>query len=168
MSDYFTPKFLQNDEHIFGAGMSSLSNVFFKQGNELLKLAEADIGKKKDAVFPDKSDYVFPAVIMYCSSLEAYFNENLGFSYWLAETEGKYQNLDLLPTIKALMRMNKPFETFKKKIKGTYKAYDKKQKGIDTNSEVYQNIIALYDLRNSIIHFCPEMVEDAYSTQSGQ
>jgi len=160
MPEYFTPNFLKNDDFLRGPTLAPLSGSFFKQGNELSQLAEAEIKKKENSFFPDQSDYVFPAVIMYCSSFEAYLNENLGISYWLAESDGKYQNLEMLGTIEDLRKMNKPFETFKKKVKGIYKVYDKKQKGIDTNSLVYQNIIALYELRNSIIHYSPEMVED--------
>ena len=158
MPEYFTPKFLQNDNFPLRS-LAPLSGTFFKQGNELSNLAKIDIEKRNNKNFPEKSDYVFPAVIMYCSSFEAYLNENLAFSYYLAESDGKYQNLDLLPKIQTLRKMNKPYETFKKKIKGVYEAYDKNQKGIDTDSEAYQNIIALHELRNSIIHFCPEMVE---------
>jgi hypothetical protein len=129
------------------------------QGNELMTLAKSEIENKPNTVSPDKSDYVFSAVIMYFSSFEAYMNENLAIGRWLAETEGKYHNPDVLPTIDALRKMDNPFESFKKKVKGFYKVYDKDQKGIDTNSETYQAIIALNDLRNSLIHFCPEMIE---------
>ncbi|WP_136796208.1 hypothetical protein [Desulfosediminicola ganghwensis] len=125
-----------------------------------MDLAKNEIENNPNNLFPDKSDYVFPAVIMYFSSFEAYMNENLAFSRWLAESDGKYHNPSAIPTIDALREMHAPYRKFKDKVKGFYKVYDKDQNGINTDSELYQSIIALNDLRNSLIHFCPEMIED--------
>jgi len=149
---HFTPPHLKNLA-ISNCGMTNLSPNFFKIGDKLLSMAKVDIEEKSRDQNFDSSFYCFPAIIMFCTSFEAYLNENLEVSKTLVNIK-KCENTDYISkTIENIKNANE----IKEKIKLFYKGYDQKGQGVDTNSSIYNNLISLFKLRNEIIHYSPEM-----------
>lgn len=127
--------------------MTELSSGYFKVACELRDKAHA----KEDSVAYHR--YVFPAVIMYVSSLEAYFNENLTLSSFAMGDDA------LKRKISSIKDGDGVYKTFRNRLKEIFKLYDKSNNGIDTNGVDYQNIIALVSLRNSVTHYNPMFIE---------
>jgi len=76
----FTPNELRNVSQKLES-MRELSSCYFKMACELRDKACSE----REGIVPHC--YVFPAVIMYVSSLEAYFNENLTLSSFRMDNE---------------------------------------------------------------------------------
>lgn len=151
---YFIPSHLKNLGGRF-VGMTSLAPRFFKIGNELLEMARKSVTKKSDGSGFDHSHYCFPSIIMFCTSFEAFINETLEHSKYITQKDGKENCLEILSTIEKIKKKNR----IKNKIKSFYKAYDKSFNGIDINGDLCQSLLALFKLRNEIIHYSPEMDE---------
>jgi hypothetical protein len=62
----------------------------------------------------------------------------------------------LLDTLKA---QRQPYQEFKEWVKEIYRQYDRAKVGIDPNSAEYQNLLALKELRNSVVHYNPSFIE---------
>ena len=142
----FTPNELRNISQKLES-MRELSSGYFKVACELRDKACSE----RECVVPHC--YVFPAVIMYVSSLEAYFIENLTLSSFRMDDEALKEEVD---KIKA---GSGDYKTFGNRVKEIFKLYDKNNKGIDTNGFEYQNLIALVELRNSVVHYNPLFIE---------
>jgi len=140
----FTPKEL-NDIPQKLINMRELSSGYFKVACELRDKAHS---KEKNI---RHHQYVFPAVIMYVSSIEAYLNENLWLSSALID------NNEMKEKINNIKEGFGEYRTFRSRVKAIFEIYNKE--GIDTNGETYQNFIALVELRNSAAHYNPIFVE---------
>jgi len=105
--------------------------------------------------------YVVPAVVMYTAAFEAFLQEHLAFSrHRLERLDAPSKAVDL-ERIDALKMQEKPFGDFKDWVKEIYRLYDPKGIGLDPNCEQYQNLIALKELRNSVIHYNAAFIEHA-------
>jgi len=152
-SKHFTPPHLKNIDSSLHCGMDLLSPNFFKVGNELLTLATSEVTKKMKGSSFDSCRYCFPAIIMFCTAFESYLNETIEFSRTLAIKQDTNNKESILKRIDDI----KKAKEIKDKIKLFYKGYDSEDVGIDTNGSTYQNLIALFRLRNEIIHYSPDM-----------
>lgn len=142
----FTPNQLQNITPL--QGFMLLSANYFKVANELRIRSHATSDGKYHV-----SLYTLPSVIMYITAFESYLSENLA---------GLVHHSDTLleqETISSLLYQNAPFNNFKNWVKETFRILDSSQNGIDTNSSVYQNLIALHNLRNMIVHYTPQNID---------
>lgn len=125
-------------------GFPALSGSFFELGNEFKKLA---LGKVRKTSHFTTSKYTYPSVIMYVTSLEAFFNEQLALSTTKIEDENVKRSV--------LKLQEDPLN--KEKIKTIFKRYTGSR--LDTNKSFYQDVIALIDVRHEIIHYTPRMIE---------
>lgn len=142
----FTPKGLRKVPQKL-RNMSVLSSGYFKVACELRDKACSPEGAASG------HRHVFPAVIMYASSLEAFFNEQLSLSGAFIEDDELKEKIN---DIKAGLGT---YKTFSARLKEIFKLYDKKSKGIDTNGLHYQNFVALVELRNSAAHYNPLFID---------
>lgn len=142
----FTPKELQNVPQKMD-NMRELSSGYFKVASELRDKAYSN----ENGVI--SSRYVFPTVIMYVSSLEAYFNEKLTLSSY------SMKDGELKEKIEEIKSRKGDYRKFKNRIKEIFKLYDRNNIGADTNSIEYLNLIALLELRNSAVHYNPYFIE---------
>jgi hypothetical protein len=117
-------------------------------------MAIDEISNKPEEPNMDHSNYCFPSIIMFCTSFEAYINENLELSKAIAITRNKEGLEPLVELIDSI----KSEKEIKNKIKYFFKVYDKESIGLDLNSDIYQNLVALFQLRNEIIHYSPDMI----------
>ena len=151
MNKYFIPKHMKNNKSNF-RGRTGLASIYYKFGNEFKEMAQDEIDKKNRKF--NNSNYVIPSIIMYCSSFEAFMNETLASSRIINELP-KYHSDE----IDQLIDLIKSEGDFKKKLKNFYYSYDKVHSGIDRNSLLYSDLIALFKLRNEFVHYNPESVE---------
>lgn len=125
-------------------GFSGLARGFFKSAVELLNNVEKEQNKY--------SCHVLSSIVLFTTSIEGYFNEILNLSLYKAKDDEKMtKRIEALKVgYESDIRLN-----FSEKIKQIFKAYDKQQKGIDTNGNTFQDLIALIALRNKIAHYNP-------------
>jgi hypothetical protein len=134
-------------------GFTIISGNYFKVANHLLELAHTGRGDLPSHYF------VFPAAAMFVAAFEAYLQEHLALlRRRVADSEEPDRDATLqhLDTLKAQGRQ---FGEFKDWVKEIYKIFDTAGKGLDTTSDEYHNLLALKELRNSIIHYNPSFVE---------
>lgn len=130
----FIPKELR--EQPISSGFTGISHTIYKSAFELLRMAENN-----------KTYYILPSIILFVATIESYFNEILTLNLLMKQ----YQSQDYLLALRAGGNIS-----FNKKICMIFKSYDKKQKGIDTNSIIYRDFVALVNLRNNIVHYNPD------------
>jgi hypothetical protein len=98
------------------------------------------------------SVYVFPAIIFYCSALEALINENL------ALRENSTSDQALRSEITQLKTGGGEYRSVVAKLRRTYELFAG-QGQVPLDEEIVQNFVALSELRNAIIHYCPDYVD---------
>lgn len=103
--------------------------------------------------------YIFPAVTMYTAAFEAFLQEHLALSAFRLEKSNDEQKVSLLKQISTLKSQQPP--CFKEWVKEIYRLYDPKGVGFDPNCDEYQNLIALKELRNSVVHYNPTFIQYA-------
>ncbi len=123
--------------------MNELSGQYFRVANELRAMAHATAGSS--GISPR---YVFPAVILYCTCVESYFNEQLTLS------SIRIGDRDLLAKIDHLKYRAKPRDRYRE----IFRRYDPDDKGLDTNGDLYRNLLALIELRNAVTHYTPSFM----------
>lgn len=124
--------------------------------NHLRSLSNLGHGNLPDHYF------VFPTVTMFVAAFEAFLQEQLEL---LRESEIASKGLDkefLIEEFDDLKAQKPPFKEFKEWVKEVYKRFDRVGVGIDSNSDEYQNLLALKELRNSVIHYNPSFIENIY------
>lgn len=149
----FTPLALRDRESL--ASLSILSSSYFRVANELRAMAAAD-----NSSWPGRS-YVFPAVTMYTAAFEAFLQEHLALSAFHLEKSNDAQNSCNLEHISDLKTQQRPYNDFKKWVKEIYRLYDSQGVGLDPNCDEYQNLLALKELRNSVVHYNPTFIQYA-------
>lgn len=97
------------------------------------------------------SIYVFPAIIMYCSSVEALVNESL------ALFEQNLTDQDSLDDLRRLRRALRPYNNIPSKFKRAYELLSHGTAQLDNS--VLESYQALNQVRNAIIHYCPEYID---------
>lgn len=145
------PRSLADREPI--PSLAILSGNYFKTAAHFRAMAAED-----KARWPGNF-YVFPAVVMYTAAFEAFLQEHLAFSRFRLEKSQDARNADDLKQIDALKAQEKPFGDFKDWVKEIYRLYDPKGVGLNPNCDQYQNLIALKDLRNAVIHYNATFIE---------
>lgn len=147
----FTPHQLVNSDPL--VTYTYLSGNYFRVADELRNFVQHPPGQ-----CPGRY-YVFPAVIMFTSCIEAFFQEHLAILRYQIE-EGRAQDKEeQLANIDCLRDGRSPYQDFKDWIKEIFRLCDRSAAGIDTNSSAYQDIIALKDLRNAVAHYNPMFIE---------
>jgi len=149
----FRPRPLRNREA--RASLSNLSGNYFKAANEFRAMAVTE-GSRWPGHF-----YVFPAVTMYVASFEAFLQEHLALYRFHLERSDDARKATHIERINALKAQQKPYRSFKEWVKGVYRLFDSKDVGLDTTCDEYQNLLALKELRNSIVHYNPAFIEYA-------
>jgi|GEM_PF-1836978 len=134
---------------------TSLAPNYFRVANELRDTAH------RGAKWPDHY-YVFPAVVIYMASFEAFLQEMLTFTRARIGESTDPNTVAVLATIDALKAQRAAYQDFKDWIKEIYRLFDPKGVGIDTNSPEFQNLLALKELRNSAIHYNPAFIEHIF------
>jgi hypothetical protein len=140
----FTPRALKDREGI--QSYSSLSGNYFKVAQELRERSRIN----KEGM--PGHYYVFPSVIMYVASLEAFMSEFLAFVRFSNEN-----SLKLL----ALKKQSDQYADFKTWIREVFITFNRTGVEIDYGGEFFQNVIALKELRNSVAHYNPDFVSHA-------
>jgi hypothetical protein len=144
--NHFTPRLLTSVHNPIKS-LSIISTNYFKVGNHLHALSKTGQNDLPPHYF------TFPAIIMYVSAFEAFIQEQLAFALENAQcTQSK-------SFCTKLKNQEKPYKDFKCWIKEIYKAFDKSNKGIDINSALYHDLIALRELRNVLVHYNPQFIE---------
>ena len=124
-------------------GFYGISHGLYRSAIELIKTAEKDQRTH--------SHHILASITLFTATIESYFNEILTLNL-LAK---KYHSKNYLEALR-LGNYSDNKMSFNEKIKAIFIAYDKKQKGIDTNGYIYQDLIALINLRNNIVHYNPD------------
>jgi len=149
----FMPRPLAGSDSL--KSFTSLAPNYFRVANELRDTAH------RGAKWPDHY-YVFPAVVIYMASFEAFLQETLTFASARIGESTDPNTKTVLVTIDALKAQRAAYRDFKDWIKEIYRLFDPKGVGIDTNSPEFQNLLALKELRNSAIHYNPAFIEHIY------
>jgi hypothetical protein len=134
-------------------GYTHLSGQYFKVANDLREQA-ADGWRDRPGHY-----YVFPCIVMYIAAFEAFLQEHLAFSRFSAERSQRSGIQDELAKLDALKNQTVPFQDFKSWVREIYRLYDRAGLGLDVNSDEYQNLLALKELRNSVVHYNPMFIE---------
>ena len=154
LAKMFTPVALRDRETLKSLPILSIS--YFRVANELRAMASAD-----NSSWPGHF-YIFPAVTMYTAAFEAFLQEYLALSAFRLEQSNDAQNTSNIERINALKTQQHPYGDFKAWVKEVYRLYDSKGVGFDPNGDEYQNLIALKELRNSIVHYNPTFIQYAF------
>ena len=139
------------------SGATLLSRQYFVVANELRAKAHEEAekrGSEFDAL------YVIPATILFCTSVESYFNEQL------AALAMELNDKKILEDIEALKHSTNEFRKATKRYTAIYRIFDPKEIGIDTKGPVYTDLLALTALRNSLIHYSPQFIDHVAWPQS--
>lgn len=146
----FTPVALRDRGALKSLPILSIS--YFRVANELRAMASAD-----NSSWPGHF-YIFPAVTMYTAAFEAFLQEHLTLSAFRLEQSSDAQDTS---NIEHISKLKSPDNDFKAWVKAVYRLYDPKGVGFDTNGDEYQNLVALKELRNSIVHYNPTFIQHA-------
>ncbi len=144
----FIPRRLEDVDTL--PGITVLSRTYFRVANELCENLNKGDGKHPGHF------YVFPAVMLYSASIEAYFQERLSIARYLTHLPEADAKLDALRDRTSLYRDFKPW------LQEVYRFFDRGGEGFDLNSEEYRNVIALQELRNTILHYNPAFIEHVH------
>ena len=148
----FIPKDLANTEAM--RSFSSLSPGYFKVANEL-RLSAHD---GKTPIF----SYVFPSIVFFLAAFQAFLQEHLTLSHAMHEGLTDPRANDLLVKLESLKVQRQPYNDFKFWITEVFRIYDRNAVGLDSSSQEFQNLIALKDLRNAVIHYNPWLIEHTH------
>ncbi|HMB93324.1 MAG TPA: hypothetical protein VKP65_20905 [Rhodothermales bacterium] len=136
MAKRFRPSyFREKDEHLFKFG--TMSMVYWDMAEEFRRVASEDLQENF------YSRLAIPAIIIYCSTVEALINEQLAIQEAYTDDE------DLQSEISRLKE-----ENLQRKIKPAFKLFANGAQNLSEN--VVGNFIALVQLRNDFIHFRPD------------
>ncbi len=150
-------------------GMSCLSTNLFKTANQLLSMANKEVEKRGKAHDDfNTSEYCISAIILYCTTFEAFMNETLEFSRFLISKKDNYDKDKLYSTIHSIIDKQKIAD----KLYYFFNFYNQTPKELDFNNiNQIKQLSALFNLRNELVHYkggftegCewPQRVKDAY------
>jgi hypothetical protein len=95
---------------------------------------------------------------MYMSSFEAFLQEMLAISRTKSEGSAQPDTARIIGMIDEL----KNEREFKKSTINTFRIFNRNNVTIRPSSAEFQNLFALEELRNAVIHYNPEFIEYAY------
>lgn len=137
----FTPRELKGRDGL--VAISVLSRNYFTVAQDLRERSKYDQAERPGHY------YVFPAVIMYAAALEAFFSELLALELYFSGGD---------KTLELLKNTNADFSDFKTWLREIFERYNRAQLDIDFGGELFQNVIALKELRNSAAHYNPRFI----------
>jgi len=143
----FKPRQFGETTSLFSLATMSMS--YWDLGEEFRTKAIQDIESGKSAFY---SVYVFPAIIMYCSAVEALINESLA----LLEEQTKDQ--PLIDDIRSVRKGLNSYRDILSKIRRAHELLSQIHHSA-IQEESLQNYQALAELRNAIIHYSPDYVD---------
>jgi len=135
----FIPKELEKEKSLFSFGTMSMAYWNFATEMEVKAINQFN------SQF--SSFYVFPTIIFYCASFEAFLNE--GLTTILLVDKSKEEEVNKIKNAQG------DFRDVSKKVKVCGIYLDRKNEG-SINENILQEYIALSELRNAIIHYNPE------------
>ncbi|MBU1717424.1 MAG: hypothetical protein KKG70_17660 [Proteobacteria bacterium] len=139
MINSFTPdKFKHIPPNIFGSG--TLSKMYWDFAQEFYLISEQEF--KNGSLY---SNYVIPAIIFYCSCVEANINEQLAIQ------EGFVHDCEEKNKIFSLKK-----EGLKKKVKLSFEMFRQCAKKEHINKTIIDDFLALAEVRNAFVHFKPD------------
>lgn len=138
----FSPKALKENGGL--ERFTVLSGNYFKIAQELRRKSRTnEIGMQG-------YHYVFPSVILYVSALEAFFSEYLALALFSNRNNGE---------LIKLKSQQPPYNEFKSWLKKIFSIFNT---DLDTGGELFQNVIALKELRNSAAHYNPYFINHTH------
>lgn len=152
-SSFFTPRSFSGDRAI--SGYSIISGNYFKVANDLRAMTRTGHEGRPGHY------YVFPSVAMYVASFEAFIQEHLAFSRRSLTDSRKPEAALEIDLLDALKDQSGRYREFKAWVKEVYRLYDRAGVGIDVNGVEYQNLLAVKELRNTVVHYNPHFIEVA-------
>ena len=142
----FKPRQFEQRRSLFSLGTMSMS--YWDLAEEFKARAIEDLDHKP-ALY---SIYVFPSIIMYCATVEALINENL------AILGSQTDDQAIQDDIRSIRRGLDPYRELPARLRRAYEVLNKATQPPVTD-EILQDFQALSELRNAIIHYCPEYVD---------
>lgn len=143
----FKPKEFGNTQSLFSLG--TMSTSYWDLAEEFKEKVIDDIDSHKTGIY---SKYAFPAIIMYCSAVEALINESLSLK-GSQTTDGQ-----LAGSIAAIKNGLDDNRDLLAKTKNAYKSLSRDSSAtIDEN--ILQNFRALSEVRNAIVHYNPDFID---------
>jgi hypothetical protein len=133
----YIPKVLR--KHSVQSGFTGISQNIFKSANRLLTIAQ-----QENRIY---SFHVHSSVVLFTTTLECYFNETLTLNL----LANKYHSREVMESLRQGNNLS-----FHEKIRQVFLIYDKNQKGINTDGDIYRDLVALGNLRNKIVHYNPK------------
>lgn len=143
----FKPKEFTDATSLFT--LATISTSYWDLAQEFRGLALDQMKPANGSIY---SVYVFPAIIFYCSALEALINENL------ALLESQPSNEVLRSEITQLKTSTGDFRGIIAKLKRSYELFNRNGQP-PLEEDMLQNYAALSELRNAIVHYCPDYVD---------
>jgi len=143
----FKPKEFTDTISLFT--LATISTSYWDLAEEFRRQALDQMDPANGSMY---SVYVFPAIIFYCSALEALINENL------ALLENQSSNKVLRSEITQLKTSTGDFRAITAKLKRSYELFNRNgQPALE--EDILHNYAALAELRNAIVHYCPDYVD---------
>lgn len=129
--------------------LSTISTSYWDLAEEFSKQAIAQFNSNSQHAY---SIYVFPAILFYCSSVEALINENLALLEGRITEEAKR---------KRISEAKQGIGDFRRAIPKLVEACNLlSPTGTDRiDDDILQNYQALVELRNAIVHYCPDYID---------
>lgn len=143
----FKPKEFTNSTSLFT--LATISTSYWDLAEEFRKQALDQMNPTNGSIY---SVYVFPAIIFYCSALEALINENL------ALLENQTSDNELRSEITQVKTSNGAFRAITTKLRRSHELFNHTGQAA-LEEDILQNYAALAELRNAIVHYCPEYVD---------
>lgn len=143
----FKPKQFTDSTSLFT--LATISTSYWDLAEEFQKQALDQLDTGNGAAY---SVYVFPAIVFYCSAVEALINENLSL------LENQTSENELRSEITRVKTGSGDFRTIVPKLRRSYELFNRTGRpAID--DDTLQNYAALAELRNAIVHYCPDYVD---------
>jgi hypothetical protein len=129
--------------------LATISTSYWDLAEEFAKQAIAQFNTTSRHAY---SVYVFPAILFYCSAVEALINENLALLEGQKIEDAKRQRIS---------EVKKGVGEFRDAISKLREACNLLSRtGTDRiEDDVLQNYQALVELRNAIVHYCPDYID---------
>jgi len=140
MNKHFTPKQNETDKPELNFGHGTMSMAYWDLAEEFNSSA-----KKQFKGGKEYSKYVFPTIIFYCSSFEAYLNEQLAL---LKHNQPSHEARQYINCLKD--------GGIKKKIKPAFELFSKNTDNNALDESTFKEFLAIIELRNAVVHYKPD------------
>jgi hypothetical protein len=144
----FTPSHLRNQQPI--ESFSLVSDGYWKFAEQIVINPNGSTGNSHTPAA------IFTSIWLYLAAFEAFIQETI--AYARSTAVGTKLSTESTAKFEALASARRPYNEFKPWVREAYRAFDKSGVGIDTDSTIYQNLVALKELRNATIHYNANMI----------